>query len=222
MFFMRILLLCAALWLYIADRDMLDFTAMPYQLPGGLVLWAAWLLLAVDMLFRLIPNTRIPIGARKHFACSYLEAPEPKNVSAALARLHKGALAGAAFWVVLNVAVFSLLFALNMLAPPAAFTLMLFYSVCDHVCISVFCPFQTFFMHNRCCTVCRIYNWDYPMMCTPMILFPSVYSLSLFLLSVAVLLRWEAAVKKNPRFFMEETNENLSCGKCKNRNCRWS
>ena len=24
-------------------------------------------------------------------------------------------------------------------------------------------------MHNRCCTTCRIYDWDYLMLCTPLL-----------------------------------------------------
>ena len=44
------------------------------------------------------------------------------------------------------------------------------YSVCDIICILFFCPFQTWFMKNKCCSSCRIYNWDYAMMFTPLFL----------------------------------------------------
>jgi hypothetical protein len=52
------------------------------------------------------------------------------------------------------------------------------------------------------------------MMCAPLIVFPGFYSLSLFLLSVVVLLRWELALRKNPHYFMRETNEHLRCESC--------
>jgi hypothetical protein len=42
------------------------------------------------------------------------------------------------------------------------------YSICDIICILFFCPFQTWFMKNKCCSTCRIYNWDYAMMFTPL------------------------------------------------------
>ena len=44
----------------------------------------------------------------------------------------------------------------------------LFYGVCDMICILFFCPFQSWFLKNKCCCTCRIYNWDYAMMFTPL------------------------------------------------------
>ena len=57
--------------------------------------------------------------------------------------------------------------------------LAMVYSVCDMICILYFCPFQTWIMKNRCCTNCYIYNWDYAMMFTPLILVRTWFSWSL-------------------------------------------
>ena len=35
------------------------------------------------------------------------------------------------------------------------------------ICILFYCPFQMWFLKNRCCVNCRIYNWDYAFLFTP-------------------------------------------------------
>jgi hypothetical protein len=108
---------------------------------------------------------------------------------------------------------------LGLFAPEGMVLLLLAYTVCDMICILFFCPFQVFFMKNRCCTVCRIYNWDCLMICTPLLPFPNPYSVSLVLLSLAVLIRWELAYSRRPHYFFEQTNENLGCQLCTDRLC---
>ena len=70
------------------------------------------------------------------------------------------------------------------------------YSVCDMICIMFFCPFQSWFLKNKCCSACRIYNWDYAMMFTPMLFIRNFYSWSLFFMSVVVLIHWEISVEE--------------------------
>jgi hypothetical protein len=149
--------------------------------------------------------------------------PTPAERPAAVEELvrgqKKGALLSAIAWIVGNAAVFLVLKLLRLFTSETMVLLLLVYTVCDVICILFFCPFQRFFLKNRCCTVCRIYNWDSIMITTPLILFPSPYSVSLVLLSLAVLLRWELAYDKNPHFFFEETNGNLACQSCTDRLC---
>ncbi|MBQ9750293.1 MAG: hypothetical protein IJV87_06925, partial [Clostridia bacterium] len=93
------------------------------------------------------------------------------------------------------------------------------YGVCDMICILFFCPFQTWFMKNRCCTTCRIYNWDFAMMFTPFIFIPNVYTWSLLGFALALLARWEITVHKHPERFSEKTNACLSCKNCEEKLC---
>ena len=163
------------------------------------------------------------MGSRKHFDCSYRTASHAENASLnmieARKRLHKGALPIALAWIAFNSAVFIALSLPGLLTPPTMMIVVLAYAVSDLVCILFFCPFQSFFMRNRCCVVCRIYNWDYLMMCTPLIIFPSVYSVTLLLFSIAVVVQWEVALHKKTRLFMENTNENLRCTHCEDKMC---
>ena len=219
----RVLLLAAALFLYFTDSEKLNFISMPRQGFADGFLYFVWITLVVGMLYRIFPNKRITLGARKHFACSYKASPLVEsaagNMPAARKQLHKGAFLCAAVWIVFNAAIFLAFRLPGILTPATALIIMLFYSVCDVVCILFFCPFRVFFMRNRCCAVCRIYNWDYLMMCTPMVLFPHVYSISLVLISVIVLLRWEISLHNNPHFFITETNETLRCELCEDKLC---
>ena len=87
------------------------------------------------------------------------------------------------------------------------------------ICILFFCPFQTWFMKNRCCAVCRIYNWDFAMMFTPYLFIPNGYTWSLLGMSLLLLIRWEITVHRHPERFAENTNAALSCKNCEEKLC---
>ncbi|MCL2227892.1 MAG: hypothetical protein FWB97_09765 [Oscillospiraceae bacterium] len=218
---LRIVLLAAAIFLHFADTEVLDFTNIFQQRASGLLLWGVWALFFIEMLFRLIPNKRITIGARKHYKCSYKAAPtsRPRGDSPS-GRLHGGVAASGLGWFIITAAVIFALHQCGALTAAALFVIMLALAVVDLVFVLFFCPFQVLFMRNRCCADCRIFNWDYFMMCAPLALAPSFYSVSLVAMSLAVLIRWEVAVSMNPHYFMKENNVNLNCEECKDKLCR--
>jgi hypothetical protein len=74
-------------------------------------------------------------------------------------------------------------------------------------------------MKNKCCSACRIYNWDYAMMFTPLFFVRKSYTWSLLVLSVLLLLRWEIAFYKYPERFAESTNAYLNCSNCTEKLC---
>ncbi|MCC8357928.1 MAG: hypothetical protein LJU34_08915, partial [Oscillospiraceae bacterium] len=94
------------------------------------------------------------------------------------------------------------------------------YSVCDMICILFFCPFQTWFMKNKCCGSCRIYNWDYAMMFTPLMFIKSVYTWTLCAMALALLIRWELTFYRHPERFYEATNQSLKCANCHEKLCQ--
>jgi len=218
-FAFRAALLAAALLFYFIDMERIDFLTIFQQGIGGAFLWIVWITLVIEMLLRIIPNRLITIGSRKHYACSYKAASSAeasaRSIDTKTERLHKGALLSAIAWFAVSAAILVILYFLDILTPAAVLVYVLVFAVLDLVFILFFCPFRAFFMRNQCCTVCRIYNWDYIMMCAPLILFPSFYSISLVVLSLIVLLRWEIALCKKPQYFMSKTNENLRCESCK-------
>jgi len=208
----RIALLVVAFALWLRDPALLDATDSTAQ---WWFLAPVWAVLAGGMLLRLIPNRTTPIGARKQSASSYRQGQAAGKQEG----LHRGAAATAIIWVGFHVGFFPILRLLGLLTPGALLVLTLIYAVCDIVCILFFCPFQRFLMHNRCCTVCRIYNWDYLMMCTPLILYPSAYALSLFFLAAALVVVWEWALFRHPEYFSDKTNAALRCDCCEDKCC---
>lgn len=75
-------------------------------------------------------------------------------------------------------------------------------------------------MRNKCCTTCRIYNWDFAMMFTPLWVVPDLLNYYLVGLSLIVFFHWEINHYKHPERFYEETNYNLRCSECKELMCK--
>ena len=90
--------------------------------------------------------------------------------------------------------------------------------VCDLICVLIWCPFRLL-IRTRCCTTCRIFNWDHLMMFTPMLFVNSFFSLSLVILAVIVWLVWEGCILLHPERIWERTNEALRCSNCTDKLC---
>ena len=124
----------------------------------------------------------------------------------------------ALIWIVFN-GIFGALHMVGILDDGIMILLCSAYSICDIICILFFCPFQTWFMKNKCCSTCRIYNWDYAMMFTPLFFVRKTYTWSLLALSVALLFRWEITFYLHPERFSEKTNDYLQCRNCSEKLC---
>ena len=138
------------------------------------LLGAIWVVFVAEMLSRMFPSPLESMGCEKQFKSNY------KPVKGAEPHLQRGKVtfAVAFVWIALN-ALFGGLYIAGIFDRGLLFLIALAYSVCDMICILFFCPFQTWFMKNKCCTTCRIYNWDYLMMFTPFLFIPTVYTWSL-------------------------------------------
>lgn len=182
-------------------------------------LTAVWLGLMLSMVSRLFPSKRESLGCQKEFAGRF--RPTGRGVPEQEAEeADRGALRVLASWVLLNGA-FLLAHGRGWLSGRFLVCLAGFYGVCDIVCILFFCPFQAWMMHNRCCTVCRIYNWDYAMLCTPLLALRGVLSLSACGLALALLLRWEWTYRRRRERFFQCANGALSCEACGEHLCRY-
>ena len=124
----------------------------------------------------------------------------------------------AAVWLLLN-GVIGAVYLLGWIDVGILVLISLGFSVCDMICILFFCPFQTWLMKNRCCTTCRIYNWDFAMMFTPLVFIPSLYTYSLLGAALLLLLCWEITYYLHPERFSPASNACLDCSRCKERLC---
>ena len=224
----RIVLLATALVLYLSGTSSLDY---PQLLQGrtGLsalgqgFIWLVWVYLAVTILLRIVPNRHISIGSRKHFRCSFVPVPgrafDKQDCADAKKALNKGALLSIVSWAVLTAAALFALHVAGILSPGIVLIIALVFGVLDRVFVTIYCPFQRLFMRNRCCTTCRIYNWDHFMMCLPLVLYPSFFSLSLAGLAILAAASWEAAFWRNPQRFSTRRNKALRCSQCTKKIC---
>ena len=210
----RSLLLIAAVIFYIIHRftnagnSFYSYTELPW------ILGIIWIVYAIEMLLRFFPSSIESPGCQKQFSKNYRPTGEkiPRLIS------WKRVFYVVITWLVLN-AVIGILYYTKIIDSGILILISFTYGVCDMICILFFCPFQTWIMKNRCCCDCRIYNWDFAMMFTPYIFIPSVYTWSLLLMSLFLLLRWEITVRIHPERFSETTNSCISCKNCSEKLC---
>lgn len=217
-FAVRLALFLAALTLYIVGRATGDHSTFLSLLGAPWVLLSIGILFAVEMLLRFFPSSIESMGCQKQFRRNYLPKDESLTERVSLGSW-RSTLAVAVFWLLLNGGIAALYFT-GVIDEMALVLCSLFYSVADMICILFFCPFQTWFMKNKCCGSCRIYNWDYVMMFTPLILIPHPFARGLFAMAFVLFLAWEIAVWLHPERFSPAANRALSCERCKEKLCQ--
>ena len=179
-----------------------------------LIISIIWAVFTVEMIMRFFPSRLESPGCQKQFARNYIKTGRtdikiPDN---------HGVMLVALIWISFN-GIFGWLHMLGILDDGIMVLLCCVYSVCDLICILFFCPFQSWFLKNKCCGSCRIYNWDYAMMFTPLFFVKKSYTWSLLVLSVALMLRWEITFYLHPERFSESTNAYLECRNCTEKLC---
>ena len=183
------------------------------------VLWAIWVL---DMAAQLAPSRRYtPLGSLKHFERYYRAPSDPGGEERLSRSAAKNALDSANVLVVwmMIVATIGIMWTTETLGRRGLLLVAVVFYVLDMTFILFWCPFRVWIMKNRCCTTCRIYNWDHMMMFSPLVFIPSFYSLSLFGLAAVVFLIWEVSLFLHPERLSDDTNAALRCTGCTDRLC---
>ncbi len=208
---LRSILFVGALTLYILNFAISEeFIKYLYCFLAGV-----WLLYAIEIFLRLFPSKIESPGCQKQFKKNYIPINSEQKPQL---QLWKRTFFAFLSWIVLN-GIIGVLYFVGIITPEILVLISLAYGVCDMICILFFCPFQTWIMKNRCCTTCRIYNWDFAMMFTPFIFIPNWYTWSLLSLSLILLLRWEITLRKHPERFATNTNEYIACKNCTEKLC---
>lgn len=185
------------------------------------LLWLVWV---VDMVQQLIPSRHfIALGSQKNFRAWFRPGREGSSSPALKAYIRsttKSAYLVFLLWAVV-VGTIGFLYRKGTLDAAAVFLISVFFYVCDLICVLVWCPFRLM-MGTRCCTTCRIFNWDHLMMFSPLSFIPGFYTRSLALLAFIVWLTWELSVLLHPERFWEQSNEALKCSQCTGKLCTQS
>lgn len=207
-----LLLIAAAMYVMHLLKDTSDpFGGFEYE---SVVLGCIWLVYFIEMILRFFPSSLESMGCQKQFAKNYKGDPNIKIQP----RFTKDLVWVILAWTALN-GLFGFLYFTGLIDAGILMLISLAYGVCDMICILFFCPFQTWFMKNKCCGTCRIYNWDYAMMFTPLIFIPNVYTTSLVIGGILLVVRWEVTAYKHPERFLERTNPALACVNCPEKLC---
>lgn len=180
---------------------------------NNILLGFIWAVFFTEMLLRFFPSRLESMGCQKQFSKNYVPTGETRSPDS-----KKTTFIVLASWILLNL-IFGILYLTGVFDRGIMLLISLAYSVCDIICILFFCPFQTWIMKNKCCGTCRIYNWDYAMMFTPLLFVKNIYSWTLLGGALLLLLRWEVTFYKYPERFIEESNESLSCRMCEEKLC---
>ena len=181
------------------------------------VLWALWM---YDMILQLLPlKNRNAIGSQKLFAGHYSPADTVDRQAARvyIKKATRQTLPVVILWVSLVILVGTLT-AFGVLNNVFLLALTVVLYIVDLICVLFFCPFRLM-MKTRCCTTCRIFNWDHMMMFSPLLFVRGFFSVSLIITAAAVMILWEIQIARHPERFWERTNTTLRCKHCTDKLC---
>ena len=217
----RVLTAVATVWVLLSDRtafQVLTGWGFWQKLSPLHLLWIIWM---GDMVLQLIPTRQVmALGSQKQFGCWYRPAAgwREEELAAYIRRSDRGANKVLVSWVLMTIALGALR-STEVFGPEELLLAAVFFYVCDLICVVVWCPFRTFLMKNRCCTTCRIFNWDHMMMFVPFLFVPGFYGWTLLGLAVVVAVVWEVQWRRHPERFWEGSNQALRCANCTDRLC---
>ena len=182
------------------------------------LLWVVWVF---DTILQIIPiKNKVALGSMKLFANRFRPIRDGINYEAFkkyIVKTTKAAYKVFIIWGIL-VAVIGALYYQNIINEMVLFMISVFFYVCDLICVLIWCPFRLI-MKNKCCTTCRIFNWDHLMMFSPLIFVGGFFSMSLVILSLVAWFVWELCILIYPERFCEMTNAALKCSECTDKLC---
>ena len=182
------------------------------------LLWIIWV---IDMIFQLVPvKDKIALGSQKLFEQRFQPIKDKinyQNLKNYIVSTTKSAYLVFLIWTVLIIAL-GVLYYMGIIGDIFLLMTCIVFYVCDLICVLIWCPFRLI-MRNKCCTTCRIFNWDHLMMFTPLLYVRGFYARSLLLMAIAVWLLWEVSVMLYPERFWEFSNEALKCSNCTDKLC---
>ena len=182
------------------------------------LLWIIWVM---DMFLQIIPiKNKLPLGSQKLFANHFKPIREKVNYEALrnyIVSTTKAAYKVFLLWCLLIAAIGALYYT-GVLDKAKLFMISVLFYVCDLICVLIWCPFRLI-LKNRCCTTCRIFNWDHLMMFSPLIFMGGFYAGSLVAMAAVAWLVWELCVMMYPERFWDHSNEALKCSECTDKLC---
>ncbi|MCR4658481.1 MAG: hypothetical protein K5770_19965 [Lachnospiraceae bacterium] len=193
-------------------RDGIDIYSLLTTYPIAFII--IFIMFIAEMILRLFPSSIESPGCQKQFKKNYIKTGKTNIVI----QDNNAVMLVLLVWIGINFLIGAFYLG-GLLDDGIMILLSVFYSVCDMICILFFCPFQTWFLKNKCCCTCRIYNWDYAMMFTPLFFIHKWYCWVLLTFAFILMVKWEIIFYKYPERFSENTNGYLGCANCPEKLC---
>ena len=217
----RIVVFIIAVMLYIFDRNVYNVADSWNFFNKFSILHLLWMLWIYDMVLQLIPvKSHISIGSQKVFESLFkpiIEKVNYENLKQYIKDTTLTAYKVMSIWIALTVFI-SILYLTGVIDMGMMILTATFFYVCDLICVLIWCPFRLI-MRNKCCTTCRIFNWDHLMMFLPIVTLNSFFSWSLVIFAFVIWVIWEMCVLIYPERFWENSNMALRCSECTDKLC---
>ena len=214
-----VLTLCFLLCLFAPQEfSVLDGTNFFSRISPLHGLWVIW---AFDMFLQIIPiRNKVPLGSQKLFLNRFRPIREKINYEALRSYILTTTTAAYKVFVLWCglITVIGILYWNSVISKTGLFMISVCFYVCDLICVLIWCPFRLL-MKTRCCTTCRIFNWDHLMMFSPLIFMGGFYAFSLVVLAFLAWLIWEVCIMMYPERFWEQSNAALKCSECTDKLC---
>lgn len=219
--FFRIAVLIATVVLYFTHPEQFEIVEGWNFFKGFSVFHVLWVIWIFDMVTQLMPVKDIALGSQKLFKEKFKpvidKITDKKKLKEYIVNTNRAAGKVLILWTLL-IAALCVLRVFNILNNKHLFLVSVAFYVCDLICVLIWCPFRLI-IGNKCCTTCRIFNWDHMMMFTPMLFVGSFFSISLLIFSLIDLFIWELCVYLYPERFWENSNMALKCSECTDKLC---
>ena len=217
----RILVLIAVTAAYVLvpeEFEILDGMNFFQKFSPFHLLWIVWVL---GMFQQIVPiKNKLPLGSMKLFANRFRPIRDRVNYQALreyIINITKAAYKIFLIWVV-GILCVGLLYWNGLVDKGLLLVLSVVFYVCDLICVLIWCPFRLM-MRTRCCTTCRIFNWDHLMMFSHLMLIGGFYAVSLVSMAFLAWLVWEICIMLYPERFWDKSNLALKCSECTDKLC---
>ncbi|MBQ3020608.1 MAG: hypothetical protein IJD92_00100 [Bacilli bacterium] len=188
---------------------------------GFHVLHLLWIIWIFDMILQIVPvKNKLALGSQKLFINHFKPIADKINYEAIKNYIKKTTVSAYKVFIIwfLLIGVIATLYYLNIINKVWLFMISVCFYVCDLICVLIWCPFRLI-MKNKCCTTCRIFNWDHLMMFSPLIFCGGFFAISLVTMAFIAWLVWELCVLIYPERFSEISNVSLRCSSCTDKLC---
>jgi len=217
----RILILIASILLLIFKPETYDIIIGFNFFKKFSIFHLLWLIWVVDMILQIVPiKNKLPLGSQKLFANRFKPIRDKINKESLkkyIKSTTKSAYKVFILWLMVVILI-GTLYLIDIIDYKLVLLISIAFYVCDLICVLIWCPFRLI-MRNKCCTTCRIFNWDHLMMFSPLIFCGGFFAISLVIMAILAWLVWELCVLIYPERFSEMTNDALKCSNCTDKLC---